>query len=214
MAKYNRQTPCIYHVIKTVFHGIPKNASTSIKNILYEAEWRKPFEGNKQWIHKGNEKGGSIYPSITMIQSPKYASYTHFTVVRSPYDRFKSFYSDLFLGSTNIRHNIPPFYVDNNISLKPTPLNEVIDMVCSFTDEEADEHFASQSSFVYKDPIWFLKMESLQEEWVSMCDELNIAYKPLPVYNKSDSKVLLTEDQKDKLYNRYKEDFERFKYER
>ena len=214
MAKYNRQTPCVYHTIKTVFHGIPKNASTSIKNILYEAEWRKPFEGNKQWIHKGNDKGGSIYPSITMIQSNKYASYTHFTIVRNPYDRFKSFYSDLFLGTTKIRNNVPPFYIDNNILLKPTPLNEVIDMVCSFTDEEADEHFASQSSFVYKEPIWFLKMESLQEEWVSMCDELNIAYQPLPVYNKSDSNVLLTEDQKDKIYNRYKQDFERFKYER
>jgi hypothetical protein len=47
-----------------------------------------------------------------------------------------------------------------------------------------------------------------------MCDELNIAYQSLPVYNKSDSNVLLTEDQKDKIYNRYKEDFERFKYER
>ena len=214
MVKYNRQTPCIYHVIKTVFHGIPKNASTSIKNILYEAEWRKPYEGNKQLIHKGNKKGGSIYPSINMIQSRKYASYSHFTVVRHPYERFKSFYSDLFLGATKIRDNIPSFYSDNNIELKPTPVNEVIDMICSFSDDESDEHFASQSSFAYKDPIMFLKMETLAEEWISMCDELDIAHRPLPVYNKSNSGVLLTEDQKDKLYKRYQEDFERFKYER
>ena len=212
--KYNRQTPCIYHIKRIVYHGIPKNASTSIKNMLYEAEWGKPYSGNKQWVHKGNEKGGSIYPSITMIQSRKYASYFHFTVVRNPYDRFKSFYSDLFLGSTDIRNNTPPFYIDNNIKLKLTPVDEVVDMVCDFTDDDADEHFASQSSFVYKNPIMYLKMEAIAEEWISLCDKLDIAHKPLPVYNKSNSSVLLTEEQKNKLYKRYQEDFERFKYER
>ena len=214
MVKYNRQTPCIYHYIKTVFHGIPKNASTSVKNILYEANWGKPFDGNKQWVHKGNEKGGSIYPSIDMVRSSKYDSYTHFTVVRNPYDRFISFYNDLFLGTTKIRNNIPPFYTDNKILLEPIPINAAIDVINQFTDDEADEHFASQSSFVYKDDIPYLKMESLQEEWVSMCDHLNIAHRPLPVYNKSNNVVLLTDDQKSKIYNRYKEDFERFKYER
>lgn len=214
MVKYNRQTPCIYHHIKTVFHGIPKNASTSVKNILYEANWGKPFDGNKQWVHKGNEKGGSIYPSINMVRSSKYDSYTHFTVVRNPYDRFISFYNDLFLGTTKIRNNIPPFYTDNKILLEPIPINAAIEVINQYTDDEADEHFASQSSFVYKDNIPYLKMESLQEEWVSMCDHLNIAHKPLPVYNKSNNVVLLTDDQKSKIYNRYKKDFERFGYER
>jgi len=214
LVKYNRQTPCIYHYIKTVFHGIPKNASTSVKNILYEANWGKPFDGNKQWVHKGNEKGGSIYPSIDMVRSSKYDSYTHFTVVRNPYDRFISFYNDLFLGTTKIRNNIPPFYTDNKILLEPIPINAAIEVINQYTDDEADEHFASQSSFVYKDNIPYLKMESLQEEWVSMCDHLNIAHRPLPVYNKSNNVVLLTDDQKSKIYNRYKEDFERFGYER
>ena len=214
MPKYNRQTPCVYHHIKTIFHGIPKNASTSVKNILYEANWGKPFEGNKQWVHKGNEKGGSIYPSIDMVRSNKYDSYTHFTVVRHPYDRFISFYNDLFLGATKIRNNIPPFYTDNKILLEPIPINAAIEVINQYTDDEADEHFASQSSFVYKENIPYLKMESLEEEWVSMCDHLNIAHKALPVYNKSNNVVLLTDDQKSRIYNRYKEDFERFKYER
>jgi hypothetical protein len=214
LVKYNRQTPCIYHHIKTVFHGIPKNASTSVKNILYEANWGKPFEGNKQWVHKGNEKGGSIYPSIDMVRSNKYDSYTHFTVVRNPYLRFISFYSDLFLGTTKIRNNTPPFYIDNNIKLKQTPVDDVIDIICTYSDDEADEHFASQSSFVYKESIHFLKMETIAEEWISICYHLNIVHKALPVYNKSSNNVYLTEDQKNRIYNRYKEDFERFKYER
>lgn len=215
MSKYNRQTPCIFHTKKIVFHGIPKNASTSIKNFLYELEWNKPFKNrNKQWVHKGGERGGSIYPSITLIQSEKYASYTHFTVVRNPYERFISFYCDLFLSTTKKRNNVPPFYQDNNIKLEPTPVNSVIDMVCNFTDDEADEHFASQSSFVYKNPITYLKVENLDKEWEDFCINFDIAYKPLPVYNKSVGTVHLTSDQENKLYNRYREDFERFKYER
>ena len=52
--KYNRQTPCIYTNLNVVYHGIPKNASTSVKNALYEYEHGHEFNGNKQWVHKGN----------------------------------------------------------------------------------------------------------------------------------------------------------------
>ena len=212
VSKYNRQTPCIWPGIKVMFHGIPKNASTSIKNILYEADNGVPFPGNKQWIHKGNAKGGSIYPPVDNIAS--YTEYTHFTVVRNPYDRFISFYSDLFLGSTNIRNNVPPFYTDNGIPLHPTPIESVVDIVCEFDDKNADEHFASQSSFIHIDDITFLKMENLEAEWKEFTEKINIAYKPLPVYNKSNSEVQLTERQKEKLYHRYKNDFEKFNYGR
>ena len=211
MSKYNRQTPCIYSGSKIIFHGIPKNASTSVKNILYEHEYGYPFSGNKQWIHKGNEKGGSVYPPVDSI--PQYTDYIHFTVVRNPYDRFISFYSDLFLKTTNLRNNVPPFYTDNGIPLHPTPVENVVDIVCEFDDKNADEHFASQSSFVYVDNI-FLKMENLETEWKEFTEKINIAYKPLPVYNKSNSEVQLTERQKEKLYHRYKNDFERFNYDR
>jgi len=215
LPQFNRQTPCVYHKIKTIFHGIPKNASTSVKNLLYWAEHGTPFDGNKQWVHKGNEKGGSIYPSIDEIQTSKmYSYYTHFTVVRSPYDRFISFYNDLFLGTTKIRNNIPPFYIHNNIDMNKNTINEVLDMIEKYDDSEADEHFASQSSFCYKENIFYLKMETIQEEWVSLCDQLNIAHRPLPVYNKSNNPVLLTDSQKERIYKRYQMDFERFKYER
>ena len=74
--KYNRQTPCVYKKINVVYHGVPKNASTSVKNALYEYEHGHPFDGNKQWIHKGNEKGGSIYPSLDSIRSDFEDPYT------------------------------------------------------------------------------------------------------------------------------------------
>lgn len=214
MNKYNRQSPCIYHYIKVVFHGIPKNASTSIKNALYEQNWGKPFEGNKQWIHKGNEKGGSIYPSLVMIRSKKYSIYTHFTVVRNPYDRFLSFYNDLFAKTTNLRTNIPPFYVDNNITLEPKPINEVLDIIEQFNDDECDEHFASQCSFIHSDNVFVIKQEHLNQGWKTLCHKLQIDHKELKQFNQSKNYSNLTEDQKDRIFKRYKNDFERFEYER
>lgn len=208
--KYNRQTPCIYNNLRVMYHGIPKNASTSVKNALYAYEHGHEFEGNKQWIHKGNEKGGSIYPKINQID--EYHQWFHFTVVRNPLDRFKSFYNDLFAGTTNIRHNVPPFYTDNKIELKPKPVDEVIEIVESFQDEEADEHFASQSSFIYCD-VEIIKMEELSERWESITDCLGVEYKPLNVYNKSIDTVDLTAQQEKRLWNRYENDFTEFGYE-
>lgn len=211
--KYNKQTPCIYENIKVVYHGIPKNASTSIKNALYEAEWGHSFDGIKQWIHKGNEKGGSIYPKIELIDT-KYRSFFHFSVVRNPYDRFKSFYSDLFAKTTNLRNNVPPFYTNNGIVLEPKPVDEVLDIVELFDDDNADEHFASQQSFIYSDRCVFIFQEKLNEQWQIICDRINVEFKHLPMYNKSRDVIHLTDQQKNRIYNRYKEDFMRFKYER
>ena len=215
MSKYNRQTPCVFIDIEAMFHGIPKNASTSIKHLLYEANYGRKFQGPGQWIHKGNEKGGCIYPSLAAVQSVVYESFKHFTVVRNPFDRFISFYTDLCLGSTNLRAELPPFFTDNNIQARGFTVDQAVDMVCEYTnDDEIDEHIASQSSFVYVDNCDVLKMETLDCDWGVMCKKLNIDYHPVPVYNKSNTTVHLTEEQKDKLYDRYKQDFERFKYER
>jgi len=209
--KYNRQTPCVYQKLKVVYHGIPKNASTSVKNALYEYEHGHEFQGSKQWVHKGNEKGGSLYPEVECIKT-KFNDWLHLTVVRNPFSRFISFYSDLFAGTTNLRHNIPPFYVDNNIVLEPKPIDDVIDIIESYDDENADEHFSSQSSFVHFQPIEVLKLEELETSWKLITDKIQVDYKPLNVYNRSDDTFELSENQKQRIYNRYKQDFIAFNY--
>lgn len=209
--KYNRQSPCVYKNLKVVYHGIPKNASTSVKNALYEYEHGHEFEGNKQWVHKGNEKGGSLYPSIDCIHT-KFINWYHFTVVRNPIDRFLSFYNDLFAGTTNIRHNIPPFYIDNNIKLEPKPVDEVLDIIEWFKDDECDEHFASQSSFVHVDHVNVIKMEDLDTGWIETCKNIGVDYKPLSVYNKSVNTVDLTPEQTMRIIKRYSNDFTNFEY--
>jgi len=209
--KYNRQTPCIYAKLRVVYHGIPKNASTSVKNALYEYEHGHEFNGNKQWVHKGNTKGGSIYPDLYDIKTI-YTDYYHFTVVRNPIDRFLSFYNDLFAGTTNIRHNTPPFYIDNNITLEPKPVDSVLDMIEWFNDDECDEHFAAQSAYIHLDNVKVVKIEDLNNDWKDVCKDIGVDYKPLSVYNKSINTVELTEQQKQRVYNRYSNDFSKFGY--
>ena len=209
--KYNRQTPCVYKNLRVVFHSIPKNASTSVKNALYNYEHGSEFDGNKQWIHKGNEKGGSIYPDIGCIRT-KFDDWFHFTVVRNPIDRFLSFYNDLFVHTTKKRTSTPKFYTDNRIKLKPTPIDQVIDMVEQFEDNVADEHFASQSSFIHVENCCKIKMEDLDAGWTNVCNEIRVDYQPLPVYNKSTNNTFLTEKQTSRIYKRYKTDFEQFGY--
>jgi len=212
--KYNRQTPCIYKDLKVVFHGIPKNASTSVKNALYEYENGCNFKGNKQWIHKGKShaRGGSIYPEIECIKT-KFNDWFHFTVARHPLERFKSFYSDLFANKASGRGSAPKFYSDNKINLNKKTVNEVLDIIESYEDNQADEHFASQFSFIYHDSCRILKIEELAEQWEIVSSQLGVDFKPLPIYNRSDNNLILNDEQKARIYSRYKKDFVKFGYD-
>ena len=211
--KFNRQTPCVYKNIRVVFHGIPKNASTSVKNALYEYDNNRSFGNRKQWIHKGSGKGGSIYPDIECIKT-KFDDWFHFTVVRNPYDRFVSFYSDLFAKTAYTRASIPSFYTYNEIKFEGMTVDLVIDMIEKFGDDDCDEHFASQLSFVYKDDCQILKMESLEKDWKEVCSKLSLDYKPLPLYNVSKASISLTESQKERIYKRYGQDFKQLGYDK
>lgn len=91
-------------------------------------------------------------------------------------------------------------------------MNEVIDMIEKFNDEVADDHFASQSSFIHTDNCLKIKIEDLSSEWHTVCDKIGVDYQPLPVYNSSINAVELTEEQISRIYKRYKADFEQFGY--
>ena len=87
-------------------------------------------------------------------------------------------------------------------------------MIEWFNDEECDEHFASQSSFVHVDESFInvIKMEDLNTGWNKVCNDINVEYKSLSVYNKSVNTVELTSEQKARIYQRYNDDFTKFGY--
>lgn len=214
--RYQRQTPCIYEKIKVVFHGIPKNASTSIKSMLYKLEHGNEFSGeNKQFIHKGNHKGGSIYPEVETIPSYKNADgWLHISVVRNPYERFCSFYNDLVLRSASFRTGTPSFYIDNHIDILNLTVNQTLDMIEQYNDSEADEHFVSQYQYIHSDECEFLHVESLKEEFERFCSENNFQILELKQMNKSLEDLVLTEEQKNRVYKRYEKDFIKFGYQK
>ena len=217
MMSFNRQTPAVYPNINVVFHGIPKNASTTIKNALYELEHGHEFENdNKQFIHKGNEKGGSIYPRPDQLQHSQYDTYYHIAVCRNPYTRFKSFYLDLFEGAAEKRTSLPKFYTHHNISMR-MDVDKVIDMIEQYDDQSGDEHFISQHTYIYRDlsEIYCIPIELLTEYWSEFCQNcLNIDPPTLKIYNTTSTLLDLTKTQKRRIYDRYQQDFEVFEYAR
>ncbi len=212
---FNRQSPCIFPNLKVVFHGIPKNASTSVKNALYILEHGKELpNANKQWVHKGNKKGGSLYPELNTIGGTLFDGWEHLIVVRNPYDRFISFYVDLFLKQAEKRTSLPEFYTHNNINMK-MKIDAVLDMISRIDDEHGDEHFISQHSYMHRPlhDMSLIKMETLNLFWARYCQSaLHVDPTPLKMYNQSTSNILLSKVQKDIIYERYKQDFEVFRY--
>ena len=103
-------------------------------------------------------------------------------------------------------------YIDNNIKIEEKPIDEVITIVEQYDDDEADEHFASQTSFVHHDKCHVVKMENIETEWINVCVQLGVEHKPLAVYNKSEDIITLNDEQKERLYRRYINDFYNFHY--
>ena len=170
---------------KAIFIHIPKNAGTSIETYFANRSVRiQPIKHAD--IHEVKRKFKNSYNN-----------YRKFTIIRNPYDKMVSWY----------------FYLKRN-------LGENYKVI------EFNEWIKDPSKFWHaNDPISYLKP---QHEWVdetveilkfeNLNKELNEFFKEeinLPIINKSNHKHYLdyyNEESSNIIYNRYKEDFEKYGY--
>ena len=176
---------------KTIFVHIPKNAGTSVKNFLTEN--KVPRVNKHKTIH-----------DIKRENPEEYNSYKKFAVVRNPYERMVSWYAYIngyrVSRGVKVKPSVDGFklFVKNgDRGLDKDDGSSLLDSQCCWVDET----------------VTILKYENLSEE----LDEFFGEKIYLQVLNKTvrdNVSVYYNKKYLDIVYNRYKEDFKKFNYER
>lgn len=176
------------------YWGITKCGNSTVKTHLYCLENNIPFKDFGISIH-GNTKIDYITPEFAKTNGK-----INFTVTRNPYDRFLSMYKDLVL----IRK-----HRGKHSGFKGNTLDELIDFVSSISDENRDFHFKTQNYFISREMDYVIDLYKMKEDW-----PFDFKY-PKNVVHKSNSNFnILTNKQKDRIYEIYRIDFDKFGYDR
>jgi hypothetical protein len=189
----------VLHDHKLVFMCIPKAANTSIKNAIQKSLGMKgdPNQLGKFDIWDKYQIHSSDYFSIAFV--------------RNPIDRLVSCYKDKV-----IRKHFPAFEkhgIDHGMDFE-----SFVEIVVSTPDIKADQHFRSQAHELLIDdeivPDYIGNVENIYNDWQTvktLCPTLNLP--DLPFDNVSGFDISIDDTIKDKIYKRYKRDFEIFNYE-
>jgi hypothetical protein len=204
---------------KTIFVHIPKNAGSSIENYFAKGNLKLTRQiGKHDSIYEIKKK----FPDL-------YNSYRKFAVVRSPYDRMLSWFFFLkkwlnesgdyivefnkwIKNPSNFQHTIYRL-IKKNVTM----INK---MQGYWFDDVVDEFYLGDpANFLNPQYTWIdntvtvIKYEKLNSELNDFFgEEIN-----LPMINKSDydhSLNYYNEESLDIVYEKYKEDFEKFNYEK
>lgn len=198
----------VCHNKKCIFVHIPKTAGTSIEQFIKE-------NGKNQVIFFGVQNNRALhhYTALELKKSiPQiFNKYYKFAMVRNPYDRLLSEYY-----WTRIPH-----LGHKSGKSKDDFLNKVVYIVKNklFLAHLDNDHFIPQNNFVYDNEHKLLvnevfKYEKLEETVSYLKTKLNINTN-FPFLNRTNSskKDSWNEQQKNIIYNLYKDDFIIFQYD-
>lgn len=197
----------VCHMRKIIFIHIPKTAGSSIEHLLRdEGRYELDFIG----VRNGRSTHHYMGIELKMILKDLYPKYYKFSFVRNPYDRLISEYFWCRIKDVGHKFNktFDEFldYVEDVIKNK------------KFFKPIENDHFIPQYSFLFFNNKLLVnnifKYEDI--ETVSPLIKKRLKIKTtLQHLNKSvKNEITLTQEQKDRIYNLYKIDFETFNYEK
>lgn len=178
------------------YFGITKCANSTVKTHLYNLE-NNTNENRGIGIHS-HTFSNYITPDIALNNNN-----TNFTVTRNPYSRAISIYK--WVKQYNPKH-----WIKNGINPDWTFM-ELLDYIQHQKTNNVltEVHLKTQSSFLHNINMINLDMDLLDSKWPFSFEP------PKSKINVSKSVDFdLTKKQKKLIYNIYKEDFERFGYEK
>jgi len=176
------------------FWGVTKCANTTVKNHLLSLS-RDAYLENPIEIHL------SEHSNYISREEAHANGFVNFTVVRHPIARFASSWYAMCI--------LKPFRgVRAGISPDWTP-HQLAQYLHEARDEDLDVHFKSMSAFIPERLDHEIQLESITTNWPF---DIPCPWRILNASGKKDS-VELTEDTKQIIAERYREDFERFGYQ-
>lgn len=175
----------------------------------HKALWYRTYKVASRTIDdklKGENKSGKyIYASFMSYLPWMFKDYLKFAFVRNPEARFVSAWKDKI-----IRQNY--FKLDNAEHERMKDLNYFLSWVEKLDIDTCDEHLKSQNSLIDLNNIDFLgRFEYFNRDFGILMERLNIKDNDIEFHNKGPKKeVELTLEQRKRIYNIYRKDFEIF----
>jgi len=197
----------VCHSRKIIFIHIPKTAGSSIEHLLRdEGRYELDFIG----VRNGRSTHHYMGIELKLILKDLYPKYYKFSFVRNPYDRLVSEY--FWCRINNVGHKFNKTFDEF--------LDYVEDVVKNkkFFKPIENDHFIPQYSFLFFNNKLLVnnifKYEDLETVGPLIKKRLKIKT-TLQHLNKSvKNEITLTQEQKDRVYNLYKIDFETFNYDK
>ena len=205
--KYNN--PRILHNHKSIFVHIPKTAGNSITSILTELS--KSDMGFSPKI----AKHAKAFEVKALLGGKIWDQYFTFAMVRNPWDLMVSSYHWWQQKAKGI-----PYHSNHALKVgKMKDLNEFLNS--RYGQEQINERrgnifdwITDRNGNIIIDFIG--KAESLDKDWLYICEQIGIEHHPIPHINKSqrrDYQEYYTDQTKDLVYRRFKKTIDRFGYE-
>ncbi|HEY7544034.1 MAG TPA: sulfotransferase family protein [Blastocatellia bacterium] len=209
---------------RAVYVEIPKVACTSIKTALAEilgvslkSTGGNPHEVEWPMAERSSDPSGPLFPGLFS-----------FAFVRNPWDRLVSCYRDKIRGEVEgytyftIRPGVANCLARFDAFVPGMPFADFVAAVASISDEDADEHFRSQYTFVTNEDgeigVDFIgRFEQLAEDFRFVQERIGLPCNDLPWLQKARGAARYADfydnETRQIVSERFRQDIEMFGYE-
>lgn len=197
--------------LNLIYISISKTGISSIRSIFLKKVGATYNKKNYKTIHG---KVADIFQYISIKKVSKQQDTYKFSIVRNPFDRLVSCYKNKILDE----EYLPIQKGYDSLFYKDMSFEEFAKGVCQLPDMLSDRHFRSQYSYLfYKGELivdFLGKFENIDEDFDVIKKKYDLG--ELPHINKSSTKSnyrdYYTPELVQLVYNRYKNDVEKFNY--